>query len=83
MVDNTTLEDSSSRMIQLSCPECENLVITEFVLGDNDAELHQDIANILEIVIGDTKHYSFKGSTKCECGNIVVSSLTVSAYLFC
>jgi len=80
MENNITQEDSFSATIQLSCPECENLVITKLKLEDDDIKFPQNIDYILKRMIGEIKHYSFRGIENCECGNIVISCLTVSAH---
>jgi len=80
MEGNLIQVDNIVSMIQLSCPECENLVIADLRLEENDIKLPQDVDYIIKKMIGVTKHYSFRGMTNCECGNIVISCLTVSAH---
>jgi len=76
----TIQNEPLSSMVQLSCPECEKLIFTKLILENDDMELRNNIDHILKIMIGSTKHYSFRGIVNCECGNIVISCLTVSAH---
>jgi len=48
MEGNLIQVDNIVSMIQLSCPECENLVITELRLEENDIKLPQDVDYIIK-----------------------------------
>ena len=65
--------------IELSCPDCQKLILMDMFLDSKEDKLPQEVDAIFNMLIGNIVHYSFKGMIKCACGSIVVSCLTVSA----
>ena len=60
--------------LQLSCPECEKLVDMIMELVEDGKDLSEFFAHII-----NTRHYTFRGGVKCECGKFVIGCLSVTS----
>jgi len=82
MIHPATEVSTGAVAIQMSCPDCERLIVAQMFLedGEDSAKLPKDISQVLEAMIGVSKHYCFNGRTQCDCGKMVMSCLTVSAH---
>jgi len=75
------MEDSSTINLEVSCPVCGSMIVSQKALENEDTtKLPKEVAQMLEVMIGVSKHYAFNGRTQCECGNMVMTCLTVSAH---
>ena len=59
-------------LIQLSCPGCNSLIPMEMSVDE--------LSKVFRTILGETEQYCYKGIKSCDCGKMVVSCLTVSAY---